>query len=304
LIPVIGGLVPDKLPTLRGDRPWQRSENDGFIDRLLMSFPPEPQAVAENWKEVSEDTLKKMRDVLNKLRTLEMIPVREEQEEEKVKSWRPFVIKLSQTGRQEWQRFTQAHADERNADDFPPHLVGPWSKLRGYAGRLALVLHFLRWACGEILDDKADLDGESMARAVKLVDYFKSHARKVYAIIDADPRVAAARRLLRRLVQGKVSQFTRRNAFRAMRGAGFKTVEDIDPILSLLEEHGYIRPLQTGHDNRPGRKPSPAYETHPSLSAFVAQENFEADEDGDSVQSVQSVHRSGDEDDVSEGEVL
>ena len=50
---------------------------------------------------------------------------------------------------------------------FEPHLVGPWSKLRGYCPRLALIIHFLRWACGEVEGDTSDVDGESMARAAK-----------------------------------------------------------------------------------------------------------------------------------------
>ena len=123
------------------------------------------------------------------------------------------------------------------------------------------MLHCLRWACDEVAGE--DVDGESMTRAARLVAYFKSHARKVYAVMDADPRVALARRLLRWLTQEHLQQFTRREAFRAMRGP-CKTIEDVDPPLTLLEQHGFIRPLPTREDSRPGRKPSPAFETHPA----------------------------------------
>jgi hypothetical protein len=210
---------------------------------------------------------------------------------------RPFVVKLTACGRQAWQRFTQAHADERNAEGFPPHLTGPWSKLRGYAARLALIVHCLRWAAGEVQGQ--DVDGESMDRAAILVDYFKSHARKVYAIMDADPRAAAARRLVRWITQTGLWQFTRRDAYRAMRGT-CQTVENIDPILSLLEKHGYVRPLPPDGDIRPGRKPSPVFEAHPSL--FTQAPGVESpDSDGDCVHSGQSVQ--GRDDEVCEGEV-
>jgi hypothetical protein len=309
-ISVIGGLVPDRLPTLRGDRPRQRIEHDGFIDRLLMSFPAEPQAAPENWLEVADTTLAGLRDVLDKLRSLEMIPVQEE-EHKQPQDWRPFVVRLTATGKQAWQHFTQAHAAERNAEDFPPHLIGPWSKLRGYCARLGLIVHFLRWGAGEVqsADGRTDVDGESMNRAVRLVDYFKSHARKVYAVMDADPRVAAARRLVRWIVQGNVDQFTRRDAYRVMRGS-CKTVDDIDPILLLLEKHGYIRPLPTPDDSRPGRKASPAFETHPSLRGQNGHNGPnpagtapEADPDGDCVHSVHSVQGEEAAEEWEEGEV-
>jgi hypothetical protein len=125
---VVGGLTPEKLPTLRGDTPRKKAEQDGFLDRVLLSYPPEPPVAAENWLEVAEGTLKLLDKVLEKLRSLKMVPV---QEGEQVTGCRPFVVKLTTTGRQAWQRFTQAHADERNAEDFPPFLIGPWAKLRG-----------------------------------------------------------------------------------------------------------------------------------------------------------------------------
>jgi hypothetical protein len=191
---VIGGLTPDKLTTPRGDRPRQRAEQDGFIDRVLMSYATPPRATVENWAEVGEEAIEGLRQSLGKLRALKMVP---EQRGAEIVGWRPFLVKLSEPGRSVWQEFTAGHAAEVNDPDFPPHLVGPWSKLRGYAARLALVAHYLRWAEGEVDDDRADVDAESMARGVKLVNYFKGHARKVYAALEADQQTADARRVLR-----------------------------------------------------------------------------------------------------------
>src|SRR5262249_25555502 len=182
----------------------------------------------------------------------------------RIRAGPPFVVRLPAGGRQAGRRSPQAPADERNAEASPPHLSGPWSKLRGYAARLALIVHFLRWAAGEVPGE--DVDGESMDRAARLVDYFKSHARKVYAVMDADPRAAAARRLVRWISQAGRAQFTRRAPSRPLRGT-CKPVEDIAPTLSLLEKHGHVRPPPAEGVNRPGRKPSPVFEVHPSLFA-------------------------------------
>jgi hypothetical protein len=263
---VVGGLVPAGLRKVRGDRGRQQGtgQQDGFLDRLLWSYPDEVPEGEENWAVVSSETTQDLKDVLDKLRTLKMEPV--QTEDGTVTGHRPYVVKLTASGRKAWRDFTRGHAAERNADDFPEHLKGPWAKLRGYCARLALIVHYLRWACGEVKGDQSDVDGDSVKRAARLVAYFKGHARKVYAVMDADPKTTVAGRLLRRLERAKRRRFTRREAYRAMRGTVGK-IDDIDAVLDLLEKHGYIRPLpDPGTHRGPGRRPSPAFEVHPSLS--------------------------------------
>jgi hypothetical protein len=261
-IGVIGGLTPDKLPTLRGDKPRQRVEQDGFIDRLLLTYPVELPATEENWADVSEDTNKLLADAFAKLRTLDMVPI---QDGATVCGWRPFVVNLDATGKTAWQQFTRQHANERNKPDFPLALVGPWAKFRGYGGRLALIVHFLRWACGELESDRADVDGESMARAVRLVDYFKAHARKVYALIDADPRIADARHVLQWLKDHpEPATFSRRDVHQGLRrNTRFENPENLAAPLKLLEEYGYVRAIPVKGGNRPGRQAAPKFERNP-----------------------------------------
>ena len=52
--------------------------------------------------------------------------------------------------------------------------------------------HLLRQTCGEV--DGEHVTGESVRRAALLVDYFKSHARKVLAAMDPDKKTAAAKK--------------------------------------------------------------------------------------------------------------
>src|SRR5205823_3950760 len=108
----------------------------------------------------------------------------------------PRLVGLTESGRQAWRDWTAAHAAEVNDADFPPHLLGPWSKLRGYCGRLALVLHALRWAAGG-QPAAAEADGDTVRAAGRLTAYFKGHARKVWGALEADPRLAGAQRILR-----------------------------------------------------------------------------------------------------------
>jgi hypothetical protein len=79
------------------------------------------------------------------------------------------------------------------------NLRPPWSKAEGHCLRLALVLFLVRKACGSTkatMIDPASIDG-----AIKLINYFKSHARRVYggAAAQSDKgRIGNAIRWIRR----------------------------------------------------------------------------------------------------------
>jgi hypothetical protein len=262
-IGVVGGLTPDKLPTLRGDRPRRRAEQDGFIDRVLLCYPKELLVEEENWKLISEEAQGRLAKVYDRLRSLQMVPL---EEGGVIKSYRPFVVKLNASGRRPWQDFTREHAHERNDADFPRHLVGPWSELRGYCVRLALFVHYLRWATDEIEGDDdgtEPVDGEDVRRAVRLVNYFKSHAKKVYATMDADHQAADARHVVKWLERHpELTVFSRHDLHQGLRRHfRFAKPERLDGPLNLIEDMGYIRPLPP--EPCRGRPPLPKYERNP-----------------------------------------
>ena len=255
-VSVVGSLTPDKLPTLRGDRGKGPVVLDGFIDRILVSYPVELPASEEKFWEVDDSTRARFGLVIERLLSLSMTPVREEGET----CWDPVVIPLDDEGREVYRAYTRRLAEERRADDFPPALVGVWSKMRGYVCRLALVVRCLRWADGEVADLDATVEADDMTRAVMLAEYFQGHARKVHAAMDTDPNAATAGRVVRWMVKKELDTTTRREVFRAHRGT-FKTPEDVEPVVKLLEQMGYIRPMRVDHPT-PGR-PSPRYEINP-----------------------------------------
>src|SRR5205823_2518980 len=143
-------------------------------------------AVGERWLAVSTLSKEVWQAVIGKL-------LRRNMETDDNGHPRPFLVRLTEDGKREWQAFTDGHAAELNGDSFPDHLRGPWAKLRGYCGRLALIVHCLRRACGEV--QGRDVDGESMAHAARLVGYFKAHARRALAAMGADPRLDDAKRV-------------------------------------------------------------------------------------------------------------
>jgi hypothetical protein len=261
---IYGTIQPDVIAIMRADAGRRRAANDGFLDRFLFAYPRDLPAVGEQWRAVSAGARAAWEYAIKELLSLRM-------KEENDKPPRPVMLKLTADGAAAWQRFTERMAAELNQEDFPDHLRGPWAKLRAYGARLALILRCLRWACqtegGDSLDE---VDGESMDGAARLVDYFKSHARKVYAMIDADPRHREGKRALRWLANSlnslkclKGSRVVSKSELHAGVWGGSKDVEEMGEIIRLLVRYGWLRLLLEEEKKGPGRRASPHYEVHP-----------------------------------------
>jgi replicative DNA helicase len=151
------------------------------------------------------------------------------------------------------------------AEDGDLGVIADWAgKLCGAAVRISAVL-WLSENADRLNPWPKDISGDAMAQAIKIGRYLIEHARAAFAEMGADPQVENAKRLLRWIEHDRVKVFTRRDAHQAHR-ARFKTVDEIDPVLDLLESHGYIRPqTQMDQETRRGRKASQSYEVNPHI---------------------------------------
>jgi hypothetical protein len=76
-------------------------------------------------------------------------------------------------------------------------MAAAWSKLEEYAARLALVVHFTRWAAGDPMPTNAHfVDAASMNTGIVLAKWFKHEARRVYAMLDESDAERDRRRLV------------------------------------------------------------------------------------------------------------
>jgi replicative DNA helicase len=147
-------------------------------------------------------------------------------------------------------------------EDGELHTIGAWaSKLTGAIVRIAGILHLI---------DNADnpyqlneIPATTMQRAIKIGRYLISHAQTAFAEMGADPQIENAKFILRWIIKHRKNSFTRRDTYNDNRGR-FKTAPEVDPALSLLEAHGYIRPvLSFAEAGKVGRKSSQQFEVNP-----------------------------------------
>lgn len=160
-VSIMGGIQPDALGAIIDDR-----SEDGFAARVLFSYP---DAIPPGkWNEnVTENDLL-YHGVCRSLWEMEL-------------SDRP--VTFSPEAKAEWEEFVNEHRKEK-----PPTNLRPvWSKMEGYCARLILVLYISKVACAEVkgapLDNAFEVDPETVIGAAALIDYFKTHAQRVYGYV-------------------------------------------------------------------------------------------------------------------------
>jgi replicative DNA helicase len=140
------------------------------------------------------------------------------------------------------------------------HLAGWAAKLTGATCRIAALLHL----AAHLRDGWArPVAADTLTGAIRLAGYLVDHALATFDLMGADPRIDDAHWLLDWINRIGRQQFTRRDAHQAARGR-FRKATDLDPPLTLLEEHGYLRRADAEPLNPKGGRPaSPRFLVNP-----------------------------------------
>jgi replicative DNA helicase len=141
------------------------------------------------------------------------------------------------------------------------HLAGWAAKLAGATSRIAGLLHL----AGHLRDGWArPISAETFAGAIRLAGYLVEHARAVFDLMGADPRLDDARWLLDWIARTNHAQFSRRDAHAAAPRGRFRKATDLEPALRLLEEHGWLRRVDADPPGPKGGRPaSPRFLVNP-----------------------------------------
>lgn len=179
---VTGGIQPGILQRALG----AEHRESGLAARLLLSCPPRK---AKTWTEADIDPRAEAEIAVLFDRLYELQPTEEEGAPQ------PVLVRLSPAAKAAWTAYYDAHAAEQA--DLTGDLSAAWSKLEEYAARLALVVHFVRWAAHDPALTNANIvDAESMAAGITLAGWFKHEARRVYALICESDTDRDRRRLV------------------------------------------------------------------------------------------------------------
>jgi hypothetical protein len=173
-ISITGCVTPEMLRAMHNPK-----RDDGLLDRWLFVY-------ADRWSkpksherlEVSEEALTGWTEIARRLWT-----------------WAPRIsdrpgggleiLHYSEEGKAAFDTGHDRHLDEMNAADFTEYLRGPWTRLETYAGRFWLILSLLHHAASPEaeLGTMPIASREAALGAWRLVECFKTHARRVYSCL-------------------------------------------------------------------------------------------------------------------------
>ena len=145
----------------------------------------------------------------------------------------PIALAFSPDGKAAWVEFYNKHGSEQSG--LSGDLAAAWSKLEGYAARLALLVHLCRWAQDDAtLADPDRVDRASVAAAVELVCWFKHETERLYRVLGETEADQEQRRLVE-FIQRNGGAVTVRDTQRAM---SFPTADDARAALDELAGAG------------------------------------------------------------------
>ncbi len=175
----------------------------------------------------------------------------------------PHTLTLTPDALAELQGF-QAWIEPQLAPDGNLGTMADWAgKLVGAVARLAGILHAAEHVTAGA-PWEIPVSRETLLRARCLADYLIPHAQAAYAEMGANPDVDAAQHLLRWIQKTGCASFTKRDAYQGTKGR-FRQVRAMEPGLSLLAEHSFVRRRVEGERSGPGRPASPIYDVNPLL---------------------------------------
>jgi len=139
--------------------------------------------------------------------------------------------------------------------------IGDWAgKIVGHVARIAGLLHLATHMQGNI---RGSVDATMVDDAVKIGDYLCIHALHAFQTMNDGPVHENARAVIKWARDNDVSVFSRRQVQQACRHR-MPTVEDLKPVLELLEGSGHLRRVPPPEPGTKGGRPrGPIYEVNP-----------------------------------------
>lgn len=236
-VSVTGGIQPQILRDSLGREHFE----NGLAARMLLAMPPR---TAKHWNETDIDL-----DVAEEVEAVFTALLRMQMDIDPDGTLGPRAIPLMPEAMDAWVDFYEEHARQQ-ADIAAGDLAAAFSKLEGYAARLALVVHCIRAADGDSSLLSADyIDAESIQRAVQIVRWFCGETQRIYAMFAENEQEAEQRGLLE-LIRSRGGRITVRELMQASRT--YRTGASVAKFaLEELEQMGWGRWQKQDTGGRP-----------------------------------------------------
>jgi hypothetical protein len=240
LVSVTGGIQPSILHRALG----REHRESGLAARFLVACPPRK---SKKWTEadIAPEVERKVEELFDRLYNLKG-------QVDDEGAAHPVVLSLTPHAKEVWKKYYNSHAREQI--NLSGELSAAWSKLEEYAARLVLVIHCVQVATGEpTLTDVNSVDEVSMAAGVRLAEWFKHEARRMYSRLSETEEVQSQRELVE-WINRKGGSVTTREVQQGHRQ--FQSAPEAEAVLSELvkDGHGLWETTPPGRRGQPTRR--------------------------------------------------
>ncbi|MFS0754472.1 YfjI family protein [Noviherbaspirillum sp. 1P10PC] len=248
---VFGGIQPDLLTQYLGGI-VNSLDNDGRIQRFQVLVYPDPVPWAWHDRTPAKESRAAMRAIFDHLASFDPVMDGATRANDHVKLPYFSFDDAAQKVFIAWSEDLY-HRIVRETNPLMRQHLAKYEKL---FCSLALIFHLVEGHVGHIKEDIA-------LQAAAYCAYLESHARRIYAMTEA-ATMTAAQVLSRRLAEGKLDNgFTARDVHRKGWGS-LAAPKQVESALSLLEEAGWVKPIQ--HQGDTGR-PTVIYLINPQVQS-------------------------------------
>lgn len=208
----------------------------GLLARFLYSIPDTMVGSrVYNSKPVNQEVRKKYEELVNKLLNIEDFS-----------EFFDRVITLSKEANKLSEEYNQWIEKQLNGE---LEEIEDWAgKLHGNTMRIAGIFHIVKYECNAV---NIPLEENTMKAAIEVGKYYLEHSKQAFDIMGmSEPQeVKEAKYILSRIgindrndKNDKIKSISKRELLRLCQK--FHSVEEMEPGLKCLEEHGYIRILK------------------------------------------------------------
>lgn len=246
---IFGSIQPGPLSKYIRDAVRGGSGDNGFIQRFQMMVWPEPKTTWELVEGVSiselEEPVQKIFDHLDQL----------DFDQDK----NPIILSFTSEAQAQFDQWQQVFENKIRSGRLPPYLEAHLSKYKKLLPSLCLIIEHLDQALLGLYPES--ISTKSLKSALLWLDYFESHAYRIYNS-SANAVLKGAQDLIRRVRNEEIpNPFTVRDVYHGKHWTGLTDPEEVREVIELLIEKDCLlaTPIKTG-----GRS-TVKYWLHPKL---------------------------------------
>lgn len=168
-------------------------------------------------------------------------------------------LKFSDDAQKLFNEWQQRHENRLCKGDLPPHMESHLAKYKKLLPALCLIFEHLKESVLGL--HPVEVTQTTLETALKWLEYFQSHARRIYGS-GGNAVPAAARTLIERLRKGEIKDpFSSRDVYYKHHWSGLTSPDEVEEALSYLVEKNYLCAAYVKTNGRPTVR----YWVHPKV---------------------------------------